>query len=67
MRISVLLTGLMLLSSILSSTAPAQEARRLGVNTTLRTYEEDIKVSKGIGRGCDPCPLTMAIYKITSG
>ena len=66
-RISVLLTGLMLLSSILSSTAPAQEARRLGVNTTLRTYEEELKGLKELGVGAIRVPLQWQFIKLSPG
>lgn len=66
-RISVLLTGLMLLSSVLPPTAPAQEARRLGVNTTLRTYEEDIKYLKDLGVGAIRVPLQWQSIKIRPG
>ncbi|MGB7574034.1 MAG: cellulase family glycosylhydrolase [Thermodesulfobacteriota bacterium] len=66
-RISVLLTGLMLLSSVLPPTAPAQEARRLGVNTTLRTYEQDIKSLKELGVGAIRVPLQWQFIKIRPG
>ena len=66
-RISVLLTGLMLLSSVLPRTAPAQEARRLGVNTTLRTYEQDIKSLKELGVGAIRVPLQWQFIKIRPG
>jgi len=66
-RISALLTGLMLLLSISPSTAPAEEARRIGVNTTLRTYEEDIKYLKDLGVGAIRVPLRWQFIKIRPG
>ena len=66
-RIGVLLTGVMLLSSILAFNAPAQEARRLGVNTTLRTYEQDIKYVKELGVGAIRVPLQWQFIKIRPG
>ncbi len=66
-RISILLTGLMLLSSLLPSTAPAQEARLIGVNTTLRTYEQDIKYLKDLGVGAIRFPLRWQFIKIRPG
>ena len=66
-RISALLTGLMLLLSISPSTAPAEEARRIGVNTTLRTYEEDIKYLKDLGVGAIRVPLRWQFIKLRPG
>jgi len=66
-RISVLLTGLMLLLSILPLTSRAQEAMRLGINTTLRTYEEDIKYLKELGVGGIRVPLQWQFIKMRPG
>jgi hypothetical protein len=66
-RISALLPGLMLLSSILAFNAPAQEVRRLGVTTTLRTYGEDIKYLKELGVGAIRVPLQWQFVKIRPG
>ena len=66
-RIIALLTGLMLLSSILAFNAPAQEVRRLGVNITLRTYEEDMKHLKELGVGAIRVPLQWQFIKIRPG
>lgn len=66
-RISALLTGLMLLSSILAFNARAQEVRRLGVNTTLRTYGEDIKYLKELGVGAIRVPLQWQFIKMRPG
>jgi hypothetical protein len=66
-RISALLTGLMLLSSILAFNAPAQEARRLGVNTTLRTFGEDIKYLKELGVRAIRVPLQWQFIKMRPG
>ncbi|MGZ3514983.1 MAG: cellulase family glycosylhydrolase [Thermodesulfobacteriota bacterium] len=67
LRISVLFSGVMLLSSILAFDAPAQEVRRLGVNTTLPTYEEDIKYLKDLGVGAIRVPLQWQFIKIRPG
>jgi hypothetical protein len=67
LRISALLTGLMLLLSILAFNAPAQEVRRLGVNTTLRTYGEDIKYLKELSVGAIRVPLQWQFIKIRPG
>jgi hypothetical protein len=57
----------MLLSSISSLTSPAQEARRLGVNTTLRTYEKDMKHLKELGVDGIRVPLQWQFIKIQPG
>jgi beta-glucosidase/6-phospho-beta-glucosidase/beta-galactosidase len=57
----------MLLSSILPLTSPAQEAMRLGINTTLRTYEEDIKYLKELGVGAIRVPLQWQFIKMRPG
>ncbi len=66
-RIGVLLTSLMVLSFILPSTSSTQEVRRLGVNTTLRTYEVDIKYLKELGVGAIRVPLQWQFLKIRPG
>ena len=67
LRISALLTGLILLSSMLAFNARAQEARRLGVNTTLRTFVEDIKYVQELGVGAIRVPLQWQFIKIRPG
>jgi len=67
LKIGSLLTGLTLLSSILASHAPAQEARRLGLNVTLRTYEEELKCLSELGVGAIRVPLQWQFLKIRPG
>jgi len=67
MKISVLLAGLVLLSSILAFDAPAQEARRLGLNTTVWTYEEELKHFNELGVGAIRVPLQWQFIKIRPG
>ena len=67
LKIGALLTGLMLLSSILVFDAPAQETRRLGINTTLRTYEEELKYLNELGVGAIRVPLQWQFIKIRPG
>jgi GH35 family endo-1,4-beta-xylanase len=66
-RIGALLTGLMLLSSMLAFNARAQEVRRLGLNTTLRTYGEDIKYVQELGVGTIRVPLQWQLVRIRPG
>jgi hypothetical protein len=66
-RVGVLFTSLMVLPFISPSTSSAQEMRRLGVNTTLRTYEEDIKYLKELGVGTVRVPLEWQFIKTRPG
>jgi hypothetical protein len=66
-KIGALLAALMLLLSILVFDAPAQEARRLGLNTTLRTYEEELKYLNELGVGAIRVPLQWQFLKIRPG
>jgi hypothetical protein len=66
-KISAFLTGLMLLSSILVFDAPAQETGRLGINITLRTYEEELKYLNELGVGAIRVPLQWQFIKIRPG
>ncbi|HXX34862.1 MAG TPA: glycosyl hydrolase [Thermodesulfobacteriota bacterium] len=67
LKLSALFTSLMLLSSTLAFDAPAQEARRLGLNITLRTYEEELKDVNGLGVGAIRVPLQWQFIKIRPG
>lgn len=67
MKIGALLTGLMLLSSILVLDAPAQEAGRLGINITMRTYEEELKYLNELGVGAIRVPLQWQFIKLRPG
>lgn len=66
-RLSVLLTGLMLLSFVLTFNASAQEMRRLGINTTLRAYEKELKYLDELGVGAIRVPLQWQFIKIRPG
>ena len=66
-RISTLLIGLMLLFSILVFNAQAQGASRLGVNTTLRTFGEEIKYIQELGVGTIRVPLQWKLVMIRPG
>jgi hypothetical protein len=62
-----LFTGLVLLSSILTFNASAQGISYLGINTTLRTYEEELKYLKELGVGAVRVPLQWQFIKIRPG
>lgn len=66
-RINTLSIGLMLLFSILAFNAQAQGTSRLGVNTTLRTFGEEIKYIQGLGVGTIRVPLQWQLVKISPG
>jgi len=63
-RISAWLIGMMLLFSILTSNAQAQEPRRLGLNTTLRTFGEDLKSAQELGVSVIRIPLQWQFVRI---
>ncbi len=65
--LSVLLTSLMLSSFVLTFNASAQEMRRLGINTTLRTYEEELKYLNELRVGAIRVPLQWQFIKIRPG
>ena len=67
MRMSALLIGVVLLSSAFALDARAQESGRLGLNTTLRTFEEDIKSIQELGVGTIRVPLQWQFVKIRPG
>ena len=66
-RRSALLIGMMLFFSILVFSAQAQEPRRLGLNTTLRTFGEEIKSIQELGVKSVRVPLPWQLVKIRPG
>jgi len=66
-RRSALLIGMMLFFSILVFSAQAQEPRRLGLNTTLRTFGEEIKSIQELGVKSVRVPLPWRLVKIRPG
>ena len=67
MRIRVLLIGAVLLSSAFALDVQAQEPGRLGLNTTLRTFEEQIKSIQELGVRTIRVPLQWQSVKIRPG
>jgi hypothetical protein len=67
MRMSSLFIGLVLFSSVFALDARAQESGRLGLNTTLRSFAEDIKSIRELGVGTIRVPLQWQFVKIRPG
>ncbi len=67
MRMNALLIGVMLLLSVLVLNARAQEPSRIGLNTTLRSFGEDIKSIQELGVGTVRAPLQWQFVKIRPG
>jgi len=67
MRMSRLLIGTVLLSSILAYHAHAQGAGRLGINTTFHTLREEIKYIEESGVSTIRVPLQWQLIKIRPG
>jgi len=67
MRMSAFLIGMVLLSSSLAFDAHAERARRLGINTTFRTFREEIKYIEESGVGTIRVPLQWQLVKIQPG
>ncbi len=61
------LTALMLLSLVMTFNASAREMSRLGINTTLRTYEEELKYLNELGVDAIRVPLQWQLIKIRPG
>jgi len=61
------LIGTVLLSSVLSFPAHAQGGTRLGINTTFRTFREEIKSIEELGAGTIRVPLQWQQVKIQDG
>jgi hypothetical protein len=66
-RMSALLIGMTLFFSILTFDAQSQEPRRLGLNTTLRTFGEDLKRAQELGVSVIRIPLQWQFVKIRPG
>jgi hypothetical protein len=66
-RMSAWLIGMTLFFSILTSNAHSQEPRRLGLNTTLRTFGEDLKKAQELGVSAIRIPLQWQFVKICPG
>jgi polysaccharide biosynthesis protein PslG len=58
---------MVLLYSVMALYAPAEGARRLGINTTLRTFREEIKSIEELGAGTIRVPLQWQLAKIQRG
>jgi len=67
MRMSVLLIGVMLLLPGLTLRAWAQEPSRIGLNTTLHSFKEDIKSLQKLGVSTIRMPLQWESMKISPG
>ena len=67
MRMSALFIGVMLLLSVLVLNAGAQEPSRVGLNTTLRSFEEDIKSIQELAVSTIRVPLQWQFVKISPG
>jgi hypothetical protein len=67
LRMSAWLIGVMLLSFMLAFNAHSQGTKRLGLNTTLRTFGEEIKYIQELGVGTIRVPLQWQLIKIRPG
>jgi hypothetical protein len=67
MGIGILFITVMALLSTLAGNAQAQESRRLGLNTTLRTLGEEIKYIQELGVSRIRVPLQWQLVKIRPG
>jgi len=66
-RVRIILISLMVFLSALTSSIQAQEARRLGLNTALRTFGEEIKSIQELGVKSIRMPLQWQLIKIRPG
>jgi hypothetical protein len=64
---SVLLIGMILISSMLGFNAHAEGAKRLGINTTFRAFREETKSMEELGVGTIRVPLQWQLVKIENG
>ena len=64
---STFLVGMVLLSFIFVFDAHAEKARRLGINTTFRTFREEIKYIEESGVGTIRVPLQWQLIRIQPG
>jgi len=67
MRIRSFLIGMLILSFSLVFNAHAQEPKRLGINTTFRSFREEIKDIEELGVGAIRVPLQWQLVKIQPG
>jgi len=67
MRMSALLIGVVMLSSAFALDARAQESGRVGLNTTLRAFVEEIKSIQKLGIGRIRVPLQWQFVKMRPG
>jgi hypothetical protein len=66
-RLGLLLISLILVSLTLAFNAQAQGAKHFGLNTTLRTFGEDIKDVEELGVGTIRVPLQWQLIRIRPG
>ncbi|MGZ3515293.1 MAG: hypothetical protein ACXU93_15205, partial [Thermodesulfobacteriota bacterium] len=64
---SALLIGVVMLSSAFALDVRAQESRRVGLNTTLRAFVEEIKSIQELGIGTIRVPLQWQFVKMRPG
>jgi len=64
---SVFLVGIILISSMLAFNARAEGAKRLGINTTFRTFREETKSIEELGVGTIRLPLQWQLVRIQNG
>lgn len=67
MRMTALLIGVMLLLSILVLNARAQESSRIGLNSTLHSFGEDLKSLQKLGVSAIRMPLQWQFIKLSPG
>jgi hypothetical protein len=67
MGMKTFLIGVILLSSIVTFNVHAEEAKRLGINTTFRTVREEVKSIEELGVGTVRVPLQWQLLKIQKG
>jgi hypothetical protein len=63
----IILISMILVSLTLGFNVQAQETKRLGLNTTLRTFGEDIKYVEELGVGTIRVPLQWQLIRIRPG
>ena len=66
-RMMMFLIAMILLSSVVPFNAHADGSRRLGINTTFRTFREEIKSIEELGVGTIRVPLEWQLAKIQPG
>jgi hypothetical protein len=66
-KMRMFLIGIMLLTSVVPFNVHADGARRFGINTTFRTFREEIKSIEELGVGTIRVPLEWQLAKIEPG